>query len=222
MKILKEFDLDIPNINDKNKRSKFRYEVRCIASLYERFFEKFKTENCWKILIDCVDKVNNKIVRDFLGVYTIEVEFNIDAYFKASNHEKKKNILETLKKGIDIIVKEKDWPIEPFNKAYKKVIENNYINNWIWKKPVKNTKNDYIASVFCEHELDEFNIFMIINSIKGEEILKRKIITVQPDEFIYSNYLGEFKWLSINQVALIDKNKKKYIVDLTSINLKKM
>ncbi|WBW95929.1 hypothetical protein [Oceanirhabdus sp. W0125-5] len=204
--ILREFDLDIPNIGDKNKRVKFRDEIRCIASMYERYFSKFKTKNCWKILIECVDMVTNEKVRDLLGAYTIQVKFNIDEYFKLSNTQKKKIVLECLKEGIDKVCDEMKWEKSPFEEAYNKIIENNYENNWTWKKPVRNPTKEYKAEVFCEHHVDVFNISIIIKNYKGEELIRKMVKDERPNEFSYVWHFGELKWISDNEVVLINQD----------------
>ncbi|MFS0873190.1 hypothetical protein [Paenibacillus xylanilyticus] len=69
MPILREFDLDIPYINSgtpedyeanwKQKRIQFRDDIRCVASLVERSFEKYKTSDSWKVLIEVVDVITD-------------------------------------------------------------------------------------------------------------------------------------------------------------------
>jgi hypothetical protein len=101
MPILKEFDLDIPYINKagtpedyevtwKQKRVQFRDEIRCVASLFERLFGKFRTFDSWKVLIECVNEVTNQRILDFTGVCTVQVEFHVDSFFSMNTEEKNK------------------------------------------------------------------------------------------------------------------------------------
>ena len=236
MSTLKEFDLDLPYVENreriekimleksidydaalkfdyntkwKAKRSIFRLETRCITALYERLFEKFETNGCWKVLVECVDCVRKNRYRDLLGVYTIEIPVNIDRYFCLSDIEKKKMILELLNQGIDKIAKDVGWEKEPFDKAYKGVINSNYINEWIWKNQLKSPLKNFSAEVFCQHNLYSFDIYILVKSKNGKEIRREKVVSDKPDEFYFTEHLGQLKWTSNDEVMLINKHKDK-------------
>jgi len=225
MPILREFDLDIPYVktdgsiedyeeNWKQKRIDFRDEIRCIASLFEFHFEKFKTEKCWKVLVECVETISDERV---IGedICTVQVELNIEQYFQLSQVEKKKLILKLLKKGIDKITNEKGWNKQPFESAYQKVIDCNYINKRIWKQPKKSPNRKHIAEVFCEHDIDKFEISIIVKSDTGEEIKREKLITERPNEWAFTKHFGKLKWISSNEVTLVNKNEsKQWIVQI--------
>lgn len=86
--IIKEFDLDLPYFpnqekiksimrekgltdidaswldyeeNWKDKRRNFRLDTRCMTAMFERLFEKMKTKDCWKILVECVQTITYQI-----------------------------------------------------------------------------------------------------------------------------------------------------------------
>ena len=158
MTILKEFDLELEyipneqqirklmqtnnweyytsteydyNKNWKEKSSLFGFQTRCVTSLYEKHFVKFKTDDFWKILINCVSKITNSQILVIGGVCEVQVVFDIDNFFELSNYEKKVITLQTLKQGIDLVIKEKEWDKLIFDNAYNKVIDDKYENNWI-------------------------------------------------------------------------------------------
>jgi len=225
MPILREFDLDIPYVktdgsiedyekNWKQKRIEFGDEIRCVASLFEFHFEKFKTEKCWKELVECVETISDERV---IGedICTVQVELNIEQYFQLSQVDKKKLILKLLKKGIDEIINEKGWNKQPFESAYQKVIDCNYINKRIWKQPKKSPNRKYIAEVFCEHDIDKFEISIIVKSNTGEVIKREKLITERPNEWAFTKQFGNLKWISSNEVILVNKNEsKQWIVQI--------
>lgn len=242
MTILSEFDLDLPYKENewairqimidnkcdydsaikfhyenywKQKRNTFRLETRCITALYERFLGKFITNGCWKVLIECVESISNSHHRDLLGVFTIEILFNIDDYFNASDSDKKRIALEALKIGVDKIILELGWERERFDEAYYKIIENNFDNQWIWKRPIKSPDKRYIAEVFCRHGMYSFDISIIIKTHNGEKYKCERIITEKPDEFYFMEYLGRLKWISSNEVELKSKGgEKSWIVKI--------
>ena len=55
------------------------------------------------------------------------------------------------------------------------------------------------------------DISIIIKAKNGEEILRKKVISKMPDEFAYARYLSELKWLSDEEVALINKTEPKWL-----------
>jgi hypothetical protein len=214
--ILKEFDMDIPYVNGnkedyekiwKEKRIKFRDEIRCICSLYEQNFEKLRTVDCWKLLIECVKEITDNRIRCYDGVCQANVQLDIDWYFGLTNIEKKKLILSLLKQGVDKIIEEKKWDKQPFEIAYQKIIAGEYINHLIWNKPKKNPDKKYSAEVICDHDIDEFSVRIIIRNKNGDEVKQKKIITERPNEWAFAKHFGRLEWLSQNEVALINKDE---------------
>ncbi|QFG00321.1 hypothetical protein PB01_16720 [Psychrobacillus glaciei] len=225
MPILREFDLDIPYVkssgdkedyekNWKQQRREFRDEIRCVASLFECHFEKFKTEKCWKLLVECVERiVDERVIGEDICI--VQVELNIERYFQLSNIEKKKLILKLLKNGIEKIIDEKGWNKQLFESAYQQVIDCNYINERIWKQPKKSPNRKHIAEVFCEHDIDKFEISIIVKNNEGEVVKREKLITERPNEWAFTKHFGKLKWISSNEVTLVNKNEsKQWIVQI--------
>ncbi|MGF7036580.1 hypothetical protein J2T17_007654 [Paenibacillus mucilaginosus] len=220
--LLKEFDLDLPYLVDteinsgdatkkdyeenwKEKRISFRRETRCISALYERFLQKYKTVDTWKVLIECVKEVSDPRVRTALGVTTTQVPFDYDFYIKCGESEKKKYILELLRVGIEKIIKDKNWDPSLFLEAYTKIIDVNYLNEWIFKKPVKSPTKEYLAYVYCEHKITAFVISIIICDKDKNILLQKTVIEEIPDEFFFNEHLGKLVWSSPHKVSLINK-----------------
>ena len=205
-----KFDYDN---NWKEKSNLFMFQTRTVLALYTRFFSKYKTSECKGIVVECVEKVTESRTLNFTGIYVVQTEFCFDEFIKLSDYEKKKNILEIFKKGIDIVIKEKQFDKSVFDEPYRKVIEANYINEWYWKKALKNPTKEYSAIVFCEHRLDLFNISIVIRNKKNEEVKRVLLISEKPDELIYNIHLGQLKWVSDNTVSLINKfNTKQWSI----------
>lgn len=229
---LKEFDLDLPYIADeekikliinekkcqyndatkldyelywKGKRRSFRLETRCITAMYERLFGKLKTEDCWKILVECVENITDERILNYSGVSTVQVKFSFDDFSSKSEIEKKRTTLSLLMEGIENISLNENWDIKPFRMIASQIEEAGYLNEWIWKKAVKSPDKNYNAKVMCHHNVDSMDIFIFIMLHNGTEILLEKVISELPDEFAYSKHLGELKWISDFEVALINK-----------------
>lgn len=229
---LSEFDLDLPYVADaekinlimnekncdyheatkidydlnwKGKRRSFRLETRCVTALYERLFGKMKTDDCWKILIECVENINEERILNLSGVVTAQVEFSIDNFSSLSEYEKKSTTLYLLMKGIERISSSNGWAFEPFREISSQIEQTGYLNEWVWEKAVKSPTKEYYAEVICQHNVCSMDISIMIRKKDGVEIQRNLVIFELPDEFAYSKHLGKLRWLSDNEVALINK-----------------
>ena len=229
---LKQFDLDLPYIPDENKinsimneknclrdeatkmdyeanwkekRRKFSLETRNISAMFERLFVKMKTKDCWKILVECVDHIREERVLNFSGVYTVQVKFSYDNFLNSDDYEKRQKTLELIMEGIKIIAKSEGWDLEPFETVFSKILEANYTNEWIWKKAVKSGGKKYSAEILCQHGVKSIEIYIILRDKKGYEIDREKVISELPHEFAYAKHLGELKWVSDSEIALVNK-----------------
>jgi len=105
------------------------------------------------------------------------------------------------------------WKIDPFREIALQIEELGYVNEWTWKKTVKSPNKKYNAKVICHHNVESMDIFISILQRDGTQVLLEKVISEQPDEFAYAKHLGELKWESDFEVALINKKgNEKYLV----------
>lgn len=215
--ILREFDLSLADcvsvswwndINDSRyvawwkKRKKFNSEIRSTMSLVEKYMSKFNTGDIWKILVECSESPNDKNFSTLLGVLRPQVYFNYDLFSSLYKHQKKETALELLKEGVEIVVQKMDWDITPFNDAFKKVIENDYINEWTWEKKISNEK--YTAEIQVLHDVEDVTFFSIFRDKKTREILSKQVLLKDiPNEFSFMYKLGDLKWVSENEIELI-------------------
>jgi hypothetical protein len=107
--------------------------------------------------------------------------------------------------GIRVICNEKNWDISPFLKTYQHIIQDNYVNEWRWRKPIRNPKRDLSVQVLCRHNIAHMEFYL---EIKIRDILlgEKFIVSTEPDEFVFVNYLGQLKWKTLNSVLLISKD----------------
>lgn len=199
--------------NWKWKRREFENQTRCICSFFSRLLGPVNTKGCWKILVECVPAIRGKSIKDLLGVYAVQVQFDYDSFISLDDLGKKKMTLETLMKAIRAVAADKNWDMKPFEIVYTKILEERYKNEWMWKKPVKSPDKKAVAHVFLQHEVKQIDIFIIICDKNGREIVREKIITELPNEWNYVQHLGEIKWLDNNKVVLVNMdNDKEWLV----------
>ena len=204
MKLI-EFDLDVPKAK-KEIRTEFRNQIRCIASLYERFFTGLSIFGGWKVLIECVDIVETNDIRNLLGVFTYQVMFDYKKFADSNIIDRKIIILNTLQNGILKIANDQGWPLEPFIITYNKIVNINYKNEWVLGKSKYSQNRKYKASLFCCHDIDYFYAWIIIYSKTEEELIRKLIVKDIPDEFSFVPKLGKIKWMENERVTLIGKN----------------
>lgn len=241
---LKEFELDLPYIIDekkineicleqntlkenaikidyennwKLKRKNFKMETRCITAMFERLFESTDITEFWKISLECVPVVTNSQVRNIGGVLFKQVEFIYEDFIKYNNEIKKEISLEILVKGIKESLDEKKINLLPFEKVYNEIKQNKYKNNWKYGKCIKSPNKLFNAEILCEHDVEKIEIFILIKNKKGEEILKKKIISELPEEFAYTKHLGKIKWITSESIEYY--NKKNLVIFSCDIKL---
>ncbi|MEH7248263.1 hypothetical protein V7114_15915 [Neobacillus niacini] len=197
--------------NWKEKRIKFRDEIRCIADLYLHHLGKFQTNETKKVMINCVERISSEEVKSTSDGFTdVEVEFDYSAYEKLDNEVKKKLILEKLYEGVLKVAEVFEWDMPLLNRTYQSVIESNYKNEYIWKQKTSPSKK-YTAEIFCQHEIDKYVVTMIIKKKHTNELVKNEILFIErPHELVFVQHLGNLKWISNTEVILLNKyNKKK-------------
>lgn len=186
---------------------RFRTETRCVTALYERCLSPLTTRRIWKILVECVPSLTHpdgKIV-DALGVAVTRVPFDWDEYRGASDRRKKELALGTLKTGVRGVAARLGWRVEPFEEAHRRVIELEFVNRVTWRKRKSSPDRKLSAEIEIEYELDRATITLVVKTTKDQELKRQLLVETTPSEFILDRYLGELKWLSRSEVALLPK-----------------
>jgi hypothetical protein len=194
--------------NWKWKRREFVNQTKCMTSFFSRLLGSYTNRDTKILLIRCVPEIKGRMIITSTGHCDVQVPFDYDYFIDLGDAEKKKNVLETLMKGIRLVAIEKKWDMEPFEGIYERILKADYTNEWIWKKHVMSPNSKYNAHILIRHEIKQVDIFIVVCDAEGNEIVKNKIISEIPNEWTYSEHLGEVKWYD-DKVALISKNSEK-------------
>lgn len=189
--------------NWKEKRREFQLMTRCITSMIERIMKPIETKDCWKILIECVENSESIDYKNLLGVYVIQVKIELETFYLVDDYKKKEIMVEIILKGINQLSKNVSFNLNNITDACMKIIANNYVNEWTWRRIKIDNK---ILDIRIEHEIRELNIIMLITLSNGVAEKRETIIKTIPDERVYSQYLGKLVRLSNREVVLIDKS----------------
>lgn len=122
------------NQNWKCYRKAFVYESKCMTSMLERLFKPVPTKDCWKIIIECMDKVCNPCIINLLGVYTVQVPFDFCTYEALDPVDKKKMLLAALVEGANRVFHKLSIPFCLLGDVVNEIERNHYENSWVWKK----------------------------------------------------------------------------------------
>lgn len=202
--ILKNFDLDFP-LETFESRSRLDFDNRSVLALYQRCFPRIKVDDAWKILIECVPEVTRSRLLRGGGVFTLQRQFDLEKYYVADIPERKRIALEVMYHGCLAVAELCGWPPEPFETAYKCVIERNYVNEWTWpKSPKSSPDRKHKAYVQCLHEHDGFYAWLVIADKKGNILAKEFAFKELPSEFCFMPMLEKLEWTSNERVVLFD------------------
>ena len=217
--LLREIGLEIPyhiddNISDEEsiamyrktwnqQEFDFRLMTRCMTSMIDRLTPRITLPDCMKIIIECVDEIWEERVINLLGVCCIQIKFDIDGFFKMDDLQKKQCVIETVLEAISEFEKKKECDLGEVKKVCEFIKQNNYLNEWYWKKAVRRKHKQ--AQVRVLHEVENVSIFMAIIDNKTKD--KKEILAVQekPDEWFYVQYLGKLEWISDDEVQLLSR-----------------
>lgn len=190
----------------KVKGYQFRLQTRCISSMFERLLGRLKTatEDCWKILVNCIEDAEADRMLMPTDVCSVQVKYAYKDFAARDSYQKKQQALRLLMRGIEIVAKAKGWDITPFKAVEAQIIEADYRNEWVlWKKSSPNKK--LIAELLLQHEVSQIDISIVVHDRKGTELIREKIVTELPHEFVFIKHLGKLTWLSNSEVALVNR-----------------
>lgn len=193
-------------LNWKEKRRNFQLMTRCMTSMVERIMEPTVTEDCWKIIVECVEEQASKGYRNLLGVYVIQVEFDLNMFLTSDDYSKKKIVIDTIFKGIRKLSSCVSFELNNIVNACMQVTDHGYINEWLWGKQIR--LKGKIARVKIKHEISNVDILISFTDRDNQCIKEELIISAIPDERVYAQYLGKLERVSEDVVALIDKSGK--------------
>jgi len=188
---------------------RFELETRCIAAMFIRLLGKYKTKDCSKILIECVEKEPETVYPCYrgscVGIGLVKYELDYINFFNKSSYEKKQAILQIIKESLYTIAKEEAWDFAPLEDVVNKVKELEYNNFWVFGKKAKSPNKLYTAELYIEHKVEAIDFFAVIRNKQDEVVQKKLIITEKPSEWLYTQYLGKLVWVSDTQIHINDK-----------------
>jgi hypothetical protein len=203
---LSEFSLWAYKLELSEARA-FTLESRCVCAHFERHFEGIATKDIYRIVIKLgggdAREGTTELSSSVLKYYE---NFNFSYFYKQSWFERKEILLNTLCDSLLKICQKNDWPTEPFERAKEKVIEDKFNNSYEVSRK-KNKSRSMVAYLNAEHTTDRFTLDLIVKDKLGTEILRKPILSEEPDEFLFNGQIGRIQWASNEVLNYIAKDK---------------
>lgn len=200
--MITEFGLSAPGL-PKHLKSEFAYQTRSLTSLYQRAFGKgLKIGKAWKFLVEVVPEVERSGCRDLLGVITTQIAADAETLLMAADVEKPRIALEWLMRGLSGAAQALNIDAKRFHMAAEKVQVENYVNAYMFKKPVPSRNGKRVAKLFVKHGIHEAEIIGRISTQDGTLIREQVLFTTRPDELIFVPMLGKLEWHGDSEVVL--------------------
>jgi len=228
--VLKEIEMDLPYVRDNNqeplcqddikrdyelnwkwKRRQFQLMTRCMTAMIERIIPKITTKDFRKILIECVEKPSGKEIKNLSGVYCVQVPFEINIFWKLDGLEKKKYVVTKIREAIKKLAQYDFFDIAELESACNKVEELNYVNEWYWRKPVKNKHMSVQIKVL--HEIENVSLYMAFKDSVNKTYKEKFLVSDLPDERAYDKYFGKLEWISDGTARLSTKSGECFIAE---------
>ena len=160
-----------------------------------------------KINFHCDENASQyKITLHVDGFLDVTVPYDVPAFFKLQEQQKKEEVLELLLQSLLFVAREKEWNPQPFYQAYEAVKKQNYRCLYTWKKTKASPNRKYKAKVECELTTTDAVVKLVVLNKEQTQTLKEVIVTTtESDEALFDMYLGEIKWVSSSEVRLYRK-----------------
>ena len=191
-------------LNWRRKSSDFHWMTRCMTSMVERLMPRIKTEDIWRIWIECTEMGSEEGCKVIDGVCKFQLQFDYDYFCQLNDDGKKVYVVDKTIEVIDKLGKRgklEEVHVKEIKEACYKVKELNYINEWFWKKRARN--NDKIVQIKVSHDVKNVTLYMVFLNKKKEVLEEIPLVSTKPAEWAYSFYLGDLKWVSDNSAELI-------------------
>ena len=226
--ILKEIEMDLPYVRDNNqenlsadaikldyelnwkeKRRQFQLMTRCMTSMVERIIPRITTKDCWKILIECVEMPLRNEGVNLLGVYNVQVLFDINKFLRMNSLKKKQYVVNKISEAISKLSQYNSFDVGEIQKACNEIADSNYVNEWFWNKPVR--MKHLSVQIKVLHEVESASIYMVFKDYIKNIYEEKLLVTDIPDERVYSKYLGKLEWISVGTAKLSTKSGKYFV-----------
>jgi hypothetical protein len=193
----------------KEKQKKFNQSTWCISQLYLTCLGNYSSGVFKKAIVNVVrEKTDHNVIENMVDVILIHRIFDFERFFQLDNkYEKKKTILDALHEGLITMAKNEGWDTDQLLDAYNCCLKKKLEHKWLrGNKYFLSPDKKYFAGVFCNWDIDKFEVMAIFFNKHKEEIERVKLYEREPNDV---EPMGKMGWDKLTgEFNLYSKNEK--------------
>lgn len=213
--LLREFELDLREA-ESGVRADFCRRTRFVSALYARGFPSSRGPDAvrtrgWKICVECVPVRTARAVVLAGGVYSPEVVFDYERFVSLAEADWPRMVLDALHTGALAVAESELISSRPFENAREFVLEHNFVNEWIWSKPVSSPSRRLRAHLACRQTSKAFTAWLTVTDKLGRVLERVEAVDTGPHEFQYLRRLGAVRWTTDARVVMLDRDGREVV-----------
>lgn len=184
--------------------SGFTIRQNLVSGLYVSFLN-YKPKGTTRISVELADK--DQIIAYFGSILCVRADFDITAYWKCSQDEQNQIILDTVHRVALFCADRYGWDKSFFEKAYKKVLENNFIDcQESLRKFSKDKKHQ--ASLLFDKNGKSSVISVLFRDNVGELVSTVELFKSYHDSWFHERLTKNYKWFNNREFGVYIKNEE--------------
>ncbi|SRR5258705_2552065 len=193
----------------KERQKLFNLTTWCICQLYLSCLGKYSSGVFKKAIVNVVQKeTDHNVIENMVDVILIHKTFDFEQFFQLENkYAKKKILLDILHEGLITMAKHEGWDIDPLLNAYNCCFKKNLEYKWLrGDKYILSPDKKYFAGIFCNWDIDKFEVIAIFLNKHKEEIERVKLYEREPNDV---DPMGKMGWDKLTgEFYLFSKDKR--------------
>lgn len=201
-------DLTMCAVDEYERSRAFNGEANCVCSHYLRHVGRFQNNKMRKLLIE-VDHHDFLLKQIDLDIWMIQTSFPFEVYWKQSDTDRKRMILDALHDAILKVASTFNWKPAVFKNAYDVVLREKLVNEFHVGKPKASPNRQFRAQVRCAFDLDGIRLFLDISDKSGGTVSSRFIRKTLPHEIFVNDLIGKVTWHNNTEAVLLSRSGDK-------------
>lgn len=205
-------DLVVTSYREYPRRKEFNFSVGCVESLFfSSLPKKVQTTEFAKIIVEANEPSQEQFVHQrMLDVIEVKGGFDFDAYWNANERDRKLQALNFIQKSLIYLANTFGWDNAPFDEAYHRVVEKDFVHQFFLKKPKPaiSENKKLKAQIFVDFESNEINMYLVVTNKSGNELMRQLFAKVPPRDFFIMDTIGGVAWEGDERVVVSSRNMK--------------
>ncbi|MBC2048872.1 hypothetical protein [Listeria booriae] len=180
----------------------FQRQASCMDTLFVKCLPDVETKAIESLIINCCPPEKVKTSELIDTSYEVYYGYDTRSFLELSDQDKKKELLEIIWEGAKTAAGENGWSMDPFEQAKRAVIDLDYKNVYLYKKPKNSPNRKYKAVYLIQHELYSAEVFLLILDNAEKEVQRIHLFSEEPEEGLYLQLVGDITWKGNNEIFI--------------------